>query len=208
MQEQKNRSNTRMPVNSYLETNRVQEARRDRQTATGLMALLSVLVPPAGLLAVWRSKRITAPVRIALSMVALVSMTFILWVWLRSGQTSTGILPTPIVPRYAGYNAAAAVATPEPVVVYDTLPVETESVFTVTYGDGTVENLNEGTTMPVDPASYVTIVYAVTNNATKYHSQQVCDYVTNARVPTLDDAIAEGLQPCEKCVLGAGTAAG
>ena len=108
MQEQKNRSNTRMPVNSYLETNRVQEARRDRQTATGLMALLSVLVPPAGLLAVWRSKRITAPVRIALSMVALVSMTFILWVWLRSGQTSTGILPTPIVPRYAGYNAAAA----------------------------------------------------------------------------------------------------
>ena len=199
MQEQKNRSNTRMPVNSYLETNRVQEARRDRQTATGLMALLSVLVPPAGLLAVWRSKRITAPVRIALSMVALVSMTFILWVWLRSGQTSTGILPTPIVPRYAGYNAAAAVATPEPVVVYDTLPVETESVFTVTYGDGTVENLNEGTTMPVDPASYVTIVYAVTNNATKYHSQQVCDYQTNSRILTLDEARAEGLLPCEKC---------
>ena len=76
---------------------------------------------------------------------------------------------------------------------------EEENTFIVTYGDGTVEDLSGG--MPVDPASYVTIVYAVTNNATKYHNLQVCDYQTNSRVLTLDEAIAEGLQPCEKCVL-------
>ena len=186
MQQQKNQSGQRLQVNSYLELNREREEKRDRRLATGLMAALSVVVPPAGLLAVWRSRRLNAPVRIGLSVAALLSMTFICWLWLRGGQTDIGILP-------------------EPVVVYNTEP-ETETVFTVTYGDGTVDDLTGGSALPVDPASYVTIVYAVTNNATKYHNLQVCDMQTNSRILTLEEAIAEGLQPCEKCVLSADAA--
>jgi len=200
MQEQKNRSGQRLQVNSYLETNRLREEKRDRAAATGVMAALSVLVPPAGLLAVWRSRRLIAPVRIGLSMVALMSMTLIFWLWMRSGRADVGIRPVPVVPEYAGYDPMAVVATAAPVEVYNSVP-ETESVFTVTYGDGTVDDLNGGGSLPIDPASYVTIVYAVTNNATKYHSLPVCDYQTNSRILTLDEAIAEGLQPCEKCVL-------
>lgn len=205
MQQQKNQSGQRLQVNSYLELNREREEKRDKRLATGLMAALSVVVPPAGLLAVWRSKRLNAPVRIGLSVAALLSMTFICWLWLRGGQTDIGILPVPVVPAYAGYDTAAVEATPEPVVVYNTEP-ETETVFTVTYGDGTVDDLTGGSALPVDPASYVTIVYAVTNNATKYHNLQVCDMQTNSRILTLEEAIAEGLQPCEKCVLSADAA--
>ena len=206
MQEQKNRSGQRLQVNSYLELNRERADRRDRRVATGLMAALAVLVPPAGLLAGWRSSRLTAPARAGLSLAALASMTLMFWLWMSAGRVDIGILPVPVVPAYAGYDAATAVATAEPVQVYYDVQ-DTENVFTVTYSDGTVDDLNGGGTLPVDPASYVTIVYAVTNNATKYHNLPVCDYQTNGRILTLDEAIAEGLQPCEKCVLS-GNAAG
>jgi|GEM_PF-6516615 len=199
MQEQKNRSGQRLQMNSYLEHNRVREERRDRRMATGLMAALSALLPPLGLLSVWRSKRLSAPMRIALSLVALFSMTLICWVWLRTGRVDMGIRPVPVVPLYDGYDLTASRATAEPVDVY-VAPPENPGGFTITYGDGTVDDLNGGA-LPVDPASYVTIVYAVTNNATKYHSQPVCELQTNSRVLTLDEAVAEGLQPCEKCVL-------
>ncbi|MBO4298267.1 MAG: hypothetical protein IKS52_10460 [Clostridia bacterium] len=205
MQEQKNRSGQRLQVNSYLELNREREEKRDQRLATGLMAALSVLVPPAGLLAVWRSRHLSAPLRIGLSLAALLSMTLIFWLWLRGGKADVGILPVPVVPAYAGYDTAAIETTPEPVQVYNAIP-ESGSVFTVTYGDGTVDDLTGGSALPVDPASYVTIVYAVTNNATKYHNLQVCDMQTNSRILTLDEAIAEGLQPCEKCVLSANAA--
>ena len=127
MQEQKNRSGQRLQVNSYLETNRLREEKRDRAAAAGVMAALSVLVPPAGLLAVWRSRRLIAPVRIGLSMVALMSMTLIFWLWMRSGHADVGIRPVPVVPEYAGYDPMAVVATAAPVEVYNSVP-ETESV--------------------------------------------------------------------------------
>ena len=209
MQSQKNRSGQRIQLNSYLEKNREREEKRSRLVASGILAGLSLILPPLGLLLVWHSRRLEAPVRIGLSLVALTAMTLVGWLWMRSNITDTTLMPVPVVPMYAGYDVAATEPTAVPVQVYNAVPDEQPQTFTVTYGDGTVEDLTGGESgFPVDPAAYVTIVYAQAENATRYHSQQVCDYVTNARVLTLDDAIAEGLQPCEKCVLGAGTAAG
>ena len=104
------------------------------------------------------------------------------------------------MPAYAGYDVAAIEPTPAPVEVVNVMP-EAPSTFTVTYGDGTVDDLTGTGSMPVDPATYVTIVYAQAENATLYHSNEICDYVSYPRVLTLDEAVAEGLQPCEKCVL-------
>lgn len=208
MQSQKNRSGQRIQLNSYLEQNREREEKRSRLMASGVLAVLSLLLPPLGLLLVWHSRRLEAPVRIGLSLVALTAMTLAGWLWMRSDTADSTLMPVPIVPLYAGYDVAAIEPTAVPVQVYNVVPDEPQT-FTVTYGDGTVDDLTGGEgSLPVDPATYVTIVYAQAENATRYHNLQVCDYVTNARVLTLDDAIAEGLQPCEKCVLGAGNAAG
>ena len=205
---QKNRSGQRIQHNSYLEKNREREEKRSRRMAVIVTAVLCVVLPPLGLLLAWHSRRMDAPVRIALSLAGLATMTLAGWLWMRSGQVDLGLMPVPIVPMYAGYDVAAIEPTPVPVEVVNVSPVNAPSTFTVTYGDGTVDDLTnpgglivgEGG-LPVDPATYVTIVYAQVENATLYHSQEVCDYVTYPRVLTLDEAVAEGLQPCEKCVL-------
>ena len=197
---QKNRSGQRIQHNSYLEKSRQQEEKRTRRAASILLAVLSLALPPLGLLLVWHSRRMEAPLRIALSLVGLASMTLAGWLWMRSGRVDLGLMPVPVVPMYAGYDVAAVETTPVPVEVVSIVP-QTPSVFTVTYGNGTVDDLTGGGGLPVDPASYVTIVYAQAENATRYHNLQICDYVSNPRVLTLDEAIAEGLQPCEKCVL-------
>ncbi|MBR3504190.1 MAG: hypothetical protein IKO07_08085 [Clostridia bacterium] len=164
------------------------------------MTALCVALPPLGLLLAWHSKRMEAPTRIALSLAGLASMTLIGWLWMRSGQVDLGLLPVPVVPMYAGYDAAAIEPTPVPVEVVNVMP-NAPSTYTVTYGDGTVEDLNASGSLPVDPATYVTIVYAQAENAVLYHSQSICDYVNYPRILTLDEAVAEGLRPCEKCVL-------
>ena len=70
----------------------------------------------------------------------------------------------------------------------------------MTYDDGTTESTAaQSGELPMDPTTQVTIVYAVTNNAQYYHKQEVCDMQTNSRRLLLQDAIAEGLQPCSKC---------
>ena len=200
MQTQKNRSGQRIQHNSYLEKNREREEQRSRRAALILLAVLCVALPPLGLLLTWHSKRTEAPVRIALSLAGLTVMTLAGWIWMRAGRVDLGLMPVPVVPMYAGYDVAAIEPTPVPVEVVNVVP-DTPSTFTVTYGDGTVDDLTGTGAMPIDPATYVTIVYAQADNATLYHSQEVCDYVSYPRVLTLDEAVAEGLQPCDKCVL-------
>ena len=203
---QKNRSGQRIQHNSYLEKNREREEKRSRRAAVIVTAVLCAALPPLGLLLAWHSRRMEAPVRIALSLVGLATMTLALWLWMRSGRVDLGLMPVPVVPMYAGYDVAAIEPTPVPVEVVNVSPVNGPSTFTVTYGDGTVDDLTAASGLivgegglPVDPATYVTIVYAVTNNATRFHTLQVCDFQTNSRVLTLDEALAEGLLPCEKC---------
>ena len=50
-----------------------------------------------------------APLRIALSLVGLASMTLAGWLWMRSGRVDLGLMPVPVVPMYAGYDVAAVV---------------------------------------------------------------------------------------------------
>ena len=197
MQEKKNRSGQRLQVNSFIETNRLEEERRQRRLTSILLGIVSLALPPVGLLLVWRSKNLTVATRALMSAVSLCSMTLIFWLWLKPAQGATSILPVPVVPQQAGYDAAAIEPTTVPVEVVNTVP-DTPSAFTVTYGDGSVDGVG---TMPVDPASYVTIVYAVADNPKFYHNLEVCDNQANPRVMTLDEAIAAGLLPCEKCVL-------
>ncbi|MBR0464465.1 MAG: hypothetical protein IJJ23_08800 [Clostridia bacterium] len=219
MQPTSNRPGQR-PANHYLEDNERRQTRRDRVVLHLIIGALCVILPPVGLVCAWRSERVNALARGALTVCALAASTLICVTILRLTSTSDVIRPVPVVPVAYGYDKSTIKATPEPVTVYSA-PADEEDYppvtsYTVTYANGEVQNVGDQTTgeetvtavetpddaesqFPVDPATYVTLVYAVTNNATYFHTQQICDLQNNSRILTLDEALAEGLRPCEKC---------
>lgn len=193
---QKERPNARRGGgNSYIEQSQAAEEKRQTLQAFLINLFLTVVLPPVGVLLAWRSKHLNAALRVALSVCALGVMTGA-FVLLRGASPTNGMLPTPQTPVLAGYGNAAQ--TPEPAAdAYD--PAGQEG-YTVTYGDGTTEGTAaQDGELPMDPTAQAIIVYAVTNNAQYYHKQEICDMQTNSRRMLLEDAIAEGLQPCSKC---------
>ena len=193
---QKERPNARRGGgNSYIEQSQAAEEKRQTLQAFLINLFLTVVLPPVGVLLAWRSKRLNAALRVALSVCALGVMTGA-FVLLRGASPTNGMLPTPQTPVLAGYGNAAQ--TPEPAAdAYD--PAGQEG-YTVTDGNGTTEGTAaQDGELPMDPTAQAIIVYAVTNNAQYYHKQEICDMQTNSRRMLLEDAIAEGLQPCSKC---------
>ena len=181
---QKERPNARRGGgNSYIEQSQAAEEKRQTLQAFLINLFLTVVLPPVGVLLAWRSKRLNAALRVALSVCALGVMTGA-FVLLRGASPTNGMLPTPQTPVLAGYGNAAQ--TPEPAAD--------------AYDDGTTEGTAaQDGELPMDPTAQAIIVYAVTNNAQYYHKQEICDMQTNSRRMLLEDAIAEGLQPCSKC---------
>ena len=193
---QKERPNARRGGgNSYIEQSQAAEEKRQTLQAFLINLFLTVVLPPVGVLLAWRSKRLNAALRVALSVCALGVMTGA-FVLLRGASPTNGMLPTPQTPVLAGYGNAAQ--TPEPAA--DAYAPAGQEGYTVTYGDGTTEGTAaQDGELPMDPTAQAIIVYAVTNNAQYYHKQEICDMQTNSRRLLLQDAIAEGLQPCTKC---------
>ncbi len=156
-----------------------------------LLSALCLLVPPVGVILVWRAKKIDIRLRGALSALGLVSMTLIFILLMRPTEAVSTIQPIPVTPVQAGYGAAATDVYIAPPVT--NVPAQPNADF---FG-------GEPTQEPVsaDPASLTaeSTVYAVTNNASSYHMLQICDMQENHRMLTLAEAVAEGLLPCEKC---------
>lgn len=199
---QRKRPNSGRPGNSYVAANQTREKQLEQRLTWALFGALCLILPPIGLIVVWRSGRINNILRAVYSAAALAALTVMFSITVNAPAAVTGILPVPKTPSHAGYdaNAIAATATPAPVIIDEFADY---GDFTVSYGTPVTDE--NGVViedqLPVDPASQVTIVYAVTNNATYYHSQQMCDMQNNSRRLLLEDAIAEGLKPCEKCVV-------
>ena len=193
---QKERPNARRGSgNSYIEHSQAAEEKRQMGQAFLINLFLAVVLPPVGVLLAWRSKRLNAVLRVVLSVCALGVLTGA-FVLMRGTTSTNGMLPTPQTPVLAGYGTAAQTLEP----AADPYADAAQEGYTVTYGDGTTEGTAaQDGELPMDPTTQVTIVYAVTNNAQYYHKQEICDMQTNSRRLILEDAIAEGLQPCSKC---------
>lgn len=159
-----------------------------------VLALLSLALPPLGMLFCWRSDQVNLPGKAALSVVAVFSLTVMLC-FSMGGSAREEILPAPVTPEVAGY------AQPKPV---EAPAMATASPADPSGGTGGVDN---GYGLPVDPAdmpAQATVVpeitvYTVRSNATLYHAQDSCEGQVNRRALTLAEAIAEGLTPCPNC---------
>ncbi len=175
-----------------------------------LIAALCVLLPPLGLIILWRSSRIAQPMRLLMSLAATASMTLIFSLSMANGVPADyGIRPIPVVPTTAGYGASSDAALQTSAGYEDSSVAPAQPDGSVpAQPDGQAE---AGIDLFADPISdeggeldTETTVFAVTNNATSYHLYEICDTQTNNRVLTLQQALDEGLTPCEKCVGAAG----
>ncbi len=160
-----------------------------------VIGALCLLVPPVGLVMLWRSRRMTFYVRMALSTLAFISMTLIFFFLMRPAEVPSGIRPMPATPMIVGYGSVSQNAA-----VVPSAPMNVPS-----QGDAAPAPVVGNASEPVNQNSGVltgeSIVFAVTNNASSYHLYEICDFQENRRALTLAQAIAEGLNPCEKCAV-------
>ena len=178
------------PANAYA-----RYMQKDSRPYLILIAALCLLLPPLGILLIWRMEKTDMPVRIGLSVLGLLSGVFIFWLMLRPSGVLSTIQPVPQTPLQAGYGSPAenqylAVNIPETTNV----PAPPEIVITMSTA---VPSLDQ---QEPDVLTDDSIVYAVTNNAASYHLYEICDQQENHRALTLREALNEGLAPCEKCV--------
>lgn len=176
----------------------------EQRRSLALLAILCILLPPIGLLLIWRSDRVPMVIRLACSLAGTAAMTFLFTLLLPSEKTGSLIRPTPVTPVSAGYGVAANEPVQLPDATSPAAPAQPD-----TAPEQPAADPLSGATAPqptagdgaLDPE---TVVYAVTNNAVSYHLQEICDTQTNNRTLTLQEALNEGLTPCEKCVGAAG----
>lgn len=156
-------------------------------------ALLTLLLPPLGLLFLWRKEVFRTRGRLVLTALATVEMGVFFALMLPRATLST-VSPIPgtaaritAAPESEALNAlsnmdqllraqqaAEATATPEPVTQQDQI-------------DAQQEVLNS-------------TVYCVTvSGARFYHSATECNGQQNPRALTVQEALAEGLEPCRRC---------
>ena len=160
----------------------VEVFRRQREANRRLVILgvLCLLVPPIGLLCLWRSGYVSSLLKGIYSLATLLVMTLVLTL-LRSGGEAPGVSPTPYVPTLVGYSAVAPAVTAAPV----------QSQTTITYD----EPEDEGVVV-VPPAA---TVYAADGIDGYYHAAPDSDGRETGRALTLSEAQAEGLTPCPDC---------
>ena len=162
--------------------------------------LLTLLLPPVGLLYLWSQGVFRARGRMVLTVLATVEMTALLVV-LTPRQELAPRQPMPAAP-------AAVTAQPEGETLnalynIEQLLYEQQLAEVIAAGGSerdlmTEEEKLEQATQQ-NEIIYATTVYCVFDNAVYYHVGRVCGTQTNGRELTVREAIQEGLAPCPDC---------
>lgn len=165
----------------------------DNRATLILLGVLCLLIPPVGVLLVWRAEHVDVPVRAVFSAAGLAATTLIFFLLMRPSSAVSTISPTPATPQLIGYGAAA---TEIPVAA---TAVPAQGAAPAAPAQSSATDMPQATQEP-GALTDDTIVYAVTNNASSYHLYQICGTQENHRALTLREALNEGLAPCENCV--------
>ena len=167
--------------------------------AAGLV--LTLLLPPLGLLFLWREGIFRTRGRVLLTGLAALELTA-LFVVLTPHQDLTPRMPVPVAP--AQVTAAPEDETLNALSNIEQLLYE-KQLADVQAAGGTARDLmteEEKLDLANDEAEaiYNTVVYSVYgNDAVYYHATKVCRTQTNGRELTVRDALREGLEPCPNC---------
>lgn len=151
---------------------------REAGKRLAILAGLCLILPPVGLVCLWRSRHTGTPVRLALSALSLLMMVLMLSL-IRPREQVTGVQPTPVRATQVGYLAAVPEATAQP------------SDFTVDYSSDTPEDANG--------SLETAYVYAADGIDSYYHATADAENMVNLRQLTVAQALREGLTPCPNC---------
>ena len=151
---------------------------REAGKRLAILAGLCLILPPVGLVCLWRSRHTGTPVRVALSVMSLLMMVLTMSL-IRPREQTQGILPTPVRAAQVGYLAVVPQTTAQP------------SDFTVNYSSETPEDANGNL-----ETAYV---YAADGIDSYYHATADAENMVNLRQLTVAQALREGLTPCPNC---------
>ena len=161
---------------------------------------LTLLLPPVGLIYLWRQGVFRARGRILLTALATVELTALV-VLLTPRQELTPRTPVPAAPPQV--TAAPEGETLTALYNIEQLLYEQQLAKVQEEGGTARDLLTEEQKLDLanaeNEAAYEAVVYSVYNDAVYYHATKVCRTQTNGRELTVRDALREGLQPCPYC---------
>ena len=162
--------------------------------------LLTLLLPPVGLLYLWRQGVFRSRGRLLLTALATVEMTLLV-VWLTPHQELSVSLPVPVAPPQV--TAAPQGETLNALYNIEQLLYEQQLAQVLDAGGTASDLLTEEQKLEAvnaqNEVAYEATVYSVFSNAIYYHATKVCRTQTNGRELTVRDALREGMQPCPYC---------
>lgn len=163
--------------------------------------LLTLILPPLGILLMWRKGIFRMRGRALVTLLATIEMALV-FTALSPKAELTQVKPVPQAP-------VAVTAAPDDTVVtalsnIDQLLAQQQAQMQT----GSAQATETPTQQEVDEAAEKaaqqqailnTIVYSVYNNARYYHASEECEGQTNRRQLTVQQAMSEGLGVCPKC---------
>ena len=163
--------------------------------------VLTVLLPPVGLLFLWHQGVFRARGRVLLTALATVEMAALV-AWLTPHAELTPRTPIPAAPPQV--TAAPEGETLNALYNIEQLLYEQQLAQVLEQGGTASDLLTEEQKLEVanqqNEEAYETVVYSVFgDDAIYYHATKVCRTQTNGRELTVRDALREGLQPCPYC---------
>lgn len=163
--------------------------------------VLTLLLPPLGLLFLWHQGVFRTRGRLLLTTLAAVEMTLLV-VWLTPHAELTPRAPVPGTPPQV--TAAPESDTLNALYNIEQLLYEQQLAEVEAKGGTASDLLTEEQKLELanqqDEATYDITVYSVFgDNAIYYHASKVCRNQTNGQEMTVRDALRKGLQPCPYC---------
>ena len=162
--------------------------------------LLLLLLPPLGLLVLWRNGVFKPRGRVLLTTIATAEM-MALCVLLTPRTELASQKPLPAAPQ--AVTAAPAEENLNALYNIEELLYEKQLEDVKAKGGSETDLMTEEEKLQKQQVNREeilnTIVYAVYNHATRYHSQMICGTQSNGRALTVQEAMMEALSPCPDC---------
>ena len=164
--------------------------------------VLTLLVPPVGLMVMWARGIFTNRGRLLITGLATVQMTLIL-VLMTPHAELVNQYPLPVTPvavtrspeQDEKLNALYNIET----LLYQQQTAQTAPAQSAAEPEATADPQAELDRAAQREAVLNTIVYSVYSHANRYHAQPVCGKQTNSRELTVQQAMLEALSPCPDC---------
>lgn len=162
--------------------------------------ILAILIPPLGLMFLWRKGVFRTRGRVFVTAIATVEMMVICILIMPKDVPQTH-LPAPQPP--IAVTKAPETDTLTALSNIEQLLYEKQLAEVIAHGGNEQDLMTDEQLEQIrreeERALLDTIVYSVYNGAIKYHKSKICGTQTNGRALTVEQAMAEGLAVCSNC---------